>query len=39
MVEEIVEAEPKAKKPIVMIVGGIVVLLLLVVGAGDPEGQ
>ncbi len=33
MVEEIVEAEPKAKKPIVMIVGGIVVLLLLVVGA------
>ena len=33
MVEEVVEAEPKAKKPIVMIVVGIVVLLLLVVGA------
>lgn len=33
MVEEIVEAEPKAKKPILLIVGGIVVLLLLVVGA------
>lgn len=33
MVEEVVEAEPKAKKPILLIVGGIVVLLLLVVGA------
>lgn len=33
MVEEVVDAEPKAKKPIVMIIGGIVVLLLLVVGA------
>ena len=33
MVDEVVEAEPKAKKPIVMIVVGIVVLLLLVVGA------
>ncbi len=33
MVEEVVEAEPKAKKPIVKIVVGIVVLLLVVVGA------
>jgi flagellar FliL protein len=34
MVDEVVvEAEPKAKKPILLIVGGIVVLLLLVVGA------
>jgi flagellar FliL protein len=33
MVEEVVEAEPKAKKPILLIVGGVVVLLLLVVGA------
>lgn len=33
MVDEVVEAVPKAKKPILLIVGGIVVLLLLVVGA------
>ncbi|NQW80724.1 MAG: flagellar basal body-associated FliL family protein [Polaromonas sp.] len=33
MVDEVVEAEPKPKKPILLIVGGIVVLLLLVVGA------
>jgi len=34
MVDEVVvEAEPKAKKPILLIVGGVVVLLLLVVGA------
>ncbi len=34
MVEEVVvEAEPKAKKPILLIIGGVVVLLLLVVGA------
>ena len=33
MAEEVVETEPKAKKPILLIVGGIVVLLLLLVGA------
>jgi flagellar FliL protein len=34
MVEEVVvEAEPKAKKPILLIVGGLLVLILLVVGA------
>jgi flagellar FliL protein len=34
MVDEVVvEAEPKAKKPILLIIGGVVVLLLLVVGA------
>ena len=33
MVDEVVEAEPKAKKPMLLIVGGVVVLLLLVVGA------
>jgi flagellar FliL protein len=33
MVDEVVEAEPKAKKPILLIVGGVVVLLLIVVGA------
>jgi flagellar FliL protein len=33
MVDEVVDAEPKAKKPMLLIVGGIVVLLLLVVGA------
>jgi len=33
MVDEVVEAEPKAKKPILLIVGGIVALLLVVVGA------
>jgi flagellar FliL protein len=33
MAEEIVETEPKAKKPILLIVGGILVLLLLLVGA------
>jgi len=33
MVEEVVEAEPKAKKPILLIVGGVVVLILIVVGA------
>jgi flagellar FliL protein len=34
MVDEVdVEAEPKAKKPILLIVGGVVVLLLVVVGA------
>jgi len=32
MAEEVVEAEPKAKKPILLIVGGIVVVLLLLVG-------
>ena len=33
MVDEVVEAEPKAKKPMLLIVGGVVVLLLLVLGA------
>ena len=33
MAEEVVETEPKAKKPILLIVGGIVVVLLLLVGA------
>ena len=33
MVDEVVEAEPKAKKPILLIVGGVVVLLVIVVGA------
>ena len=33
MAEEVVETETKAKKPILLIVGGIVVLLLLLVGA------
>jgi flagellar FliL protein len=34
MVEEVVvEAEPKAKKPILLIIGGVVVLILIVVGA------
>jgi flagellar FliL protein len=33
MAEEVVETEPKAKKPILLIVGGILVLLLLLVGA------
>jgi len=33
MVDEVVEAEPKAKKPMLLIVGGVVVVLLLVVAA------
>ncbi len=33
MVDEVVEAEPKAKKPMLLIVGGVVVLILVLVGA------
>jgi len=30
MVEEVVDTEPKAKKPILLIVGGVVALLLVI---------
>ncbi len=33
MVEEVVDTEPKAKKPIVLIIGGVVALLLVIGGA------